>query len=212
LDEGNPPAYDKDDMANYGEITRFKLIPIEGWLSSRGSKLTGAFQMDGVPNIGSSGVSFSMEIGPVRMLEMIHPPSPSYLRYNVERYVAKVIDRSFMSVVLSACDGTTDVEDVSEIISIESRRLAECDGGTICSTPSIGLYRAVFMPNWGLVITGHVPHGHAIRIDKGRCWVIPRGWPRVDRMASYLMDGGTMMFEICIEEVSAVARYGFVGG
>lgn len=167
--------------------------------------------MDRMTGVGPFGVCVKMEIGPIRIPELLNPPPPSYLRHHVERRVANAIDRSFVDVVLSACDGTTDVGDLSEIISIECHRMAECSGSTICSSPAIWLDRAVFMSNWDLVITGHVPHGHAIRVDRGRCSVIPCGWPRVDRLASHLMDGGTVGVTICVAEASAVARYRFVG-
>lgn len=206
----DPSACDKGDMANYGTVSRYRLRSLSDWMSSRDSKFAKVFQFDRMARVGSSGTSVTMEFGPMRIEEMLHPPSRSYLLRHVELRVVRAIDQAFIDVVLSACDGTIEVGDLSDIVSIECHRFPECRGSTICSGPGFRLDRPVFMSNWDLVIIGHLPHGEVVRIDHGRCSLIPGGWPRIDGLASHLMDGGTMLITICIEEASAVARYRFV--
>lgn len=197
-------------MANYGTISRYKLRSLSDWLSNRGSKFAKAFRFDGMAWVGASGTLVTMELGPIVIGEMLHSLPRSYLRYNVERRLVSRIDSVIAKMMLSVCDGATDVGNLSDIISIECHRLSECWWGTIFSWPGILIDRPIFMSHWDLVITGQIPHGEAVRMDRDRCSLITDGWPRVDRLADHLMDGGTIRITICIEESSAVARYRFV--
>lgn len=146
---------------------------------------------------------------------------PAWVAGAIEHRIASTIDRTCVELLLSSRLDVMEVRDLSEIISVEVMRL---QGGlavdaTIFSNPSKGsimfcgedlrLDRPVFLTRWDLVMSGHVPRDEVIRMDRRSCSIVPIEWPRLDRVGESLIDGGSIDVDVCVSDVSRVARYRF---
>jgi len=154
-------------------------------------------------------------IGPMQIHDVLQRDlkDPRLIR-TVERDIAAMIERSCIDETLSACHESTDVEDLADVVHIEAGRTDASArlGSTILLHPSFRLHQQIVATHWDIIVSPLIPFVGAMRVDRGCCSIVPLRWPRLDRIAMILLNGGTIDLAVCIKTKDAVAKYRFIEG